>query len=279
LILSDDHTHDQASGPANSLSVGGQLRSAREARGLTLEDICRETRVVRDYLIAVEEGDFDRLPSKAYVRGIIRSYAGCVGISADGLISLYDGVTETPKKGRNLHGDPDPDARQRVKRWEKGWWIVPLALLGILIMTTLLFRDNEPDTGRRETSVMRPSTVAPLPVLQLHSSARREPDRVSEPGPAPVTNPDPRPEQTSPGIYLKLKAERDSGLTITIDGALTQRYDLKSGDLIEWKGERSISVDIDSPEAIVAEFNGKPLSLSGGSDGPVHLDLRPDTIP
>jgi hypothetical protein len=180
-----------------------------------------------------------------------------------------------------MHSDPNPDARQRATRWEKGWWIVPLALLGILIMTTLLSRDNEPDVGRppRGTSAMRPSTVASLPVQQLHSSGRRETDRIFEPVPSPVTNLDPRPEQTSSGIYLKLKAERDSGLTITIDGALTQRYDLKSGDLIEWKGERSISVDIDSPGAIAAEFNGKPLSLPGGSDGPVHLDLRPGTIP
>ncbi len=100
----------------------------------------------------------------------------------------------------------------------------------------------------------------------------------SEPAPLPAANSELPDDHASPGVYLKLKVDRDSGLTITIDGALTQRYDLKAGDLIEWKGERSISVDIESPGGVKAEVNGKPLALPA-EGGPVHLDLHPEPVP
>lgn len=277
LIHSSDHT-GPAGDPPEGLSVGAQLRAARLSRGLSLDDICRETRVVKDYLIAVEEENFDRLPSKAYVRGIIRAYAGCVGLPADELVARYDRVIVPPSHGPGPDEAPASAGQHRPARWEKGWWIVPLSLLGILLVVALIFRDNRQENSRpQDTGTALQSRTVPVAAQKQYSSHGG--DRPVTAPAQPVAASPAQPSETPSGIFLKLKADRDSGLTITIDGTLTQRYDLKAGDLIEWKGERSFSVDIDNPAGVEAEFNGKPLSLAGGGGGPVHLELHPDQTP
>ena len=65
------------------------------------------------------------------------------------------------------------------------------------------------------------------------------------------------------GLVLKLKVREDCWLNITIDDAISQQYDLKPGDVIEWKGNRAFSLDIGNPGGIEGELNGKQLQPFG----------------
>lgn len=62
-----------------SAEIGRRLRSAREASGLTLQDIERRTKISRRDLIAIEQGRFNFLANPVYVRSYIRAYANTVG--------------------------------------------------------------------------------------------------------------------------------------------------------------------------------------------------------
>jgi len=66
-----------------------QLRSGREARGITLADIARTTRINIKYLEALEQGAFDVLP-QTYIRAFIRSYAEAIGTPPERLLHQYD---------------------------------------------------------------------------------------------------------------------------------------------------------------------------------------------
>lgn len=85
-------------------TIGGQLKSAREAKGLTLEQVSRETQLSLRYLQALEADDFEALPGVAFVRGYIRRYAERVGLSAGELIARYDEVL--PSSSRLGHQAP-----------------------------------------------------------------------------------------------------------------------------------------------------------------------------
>ena len=52
--------------------IGDKLRSAREAKGLSIADIEKATKIQSRYLNAIEENDFDKLPGDFYVRAFIR---------------------------------------------------------------------------------------------------------------------------------------------------------------------------------------------------------------
>lgn len=60
--------------------IGMRLREAREAKGLSVEDIASTTRIPKRHLESLESGDFARLPAPTYTMGFVKAYAGQVGI-------------------------------------------------------------------------------------------------------------------------------------------------------------------------------------------------------
>ena len=69
--------------------TGDKLRSAREAKGLSIADIEKTTKIQSRYLTAIEQNDFDKLPGDFYVRAFIRQYAQIVGLDGKELLSEY----------------------------------------------------------------------------------------------------------------------------------------------------------------------------------------------
>lgn len=74
--------------------IGEQLRKAREAKGLSISDIEKATKIQSRYLEAIENNDFDKLPGDFYVRAFIRQYAQIVGLDGKELLSQYQGEVE-----------------------------------------------------------------------------------------------------------------------------------------------------------------------------------------
>src|SRR5262245_25753350 len=62
------------------MSVGERLREAREASGLTLEDIATSTRIPTGRLERLEASDFSRRPAPTYTIGFAKNFAGAVGL-------------------------------------------------------------------------------------------------------------------------------------------------------------------------------------------------------
>lgn len=59
---------------------GEDLRMERLARGIALEDITAVTKISRHHLVALEQERFRLLPGGILSKGIVRGYAGAVGL-------------------------------------------------------------------------------------------------------------------------------------------------------------------------------------------------------
>lgn len=68
--------------------IGDTLRSAREARGLSLNDVSKELLIREDYLRAIEEMYANGVP-KGYLSGILRTYAGFLGLQAEQTVKAF----------------------------------------------------------------------------------------------------------------------------------------------------------------------------------------------
>jgi hypothetical protein len=55
--------------------TGDVLKRAREARGLTVEQVCARTRIPRQHVISLEADRYDQLPAAVYLRGVLMSLA------------------------------------------------------------------------------------------------------------------------------------------------------------------------------------------------------------
>jgi cytoskeletal protein RodZ len=56
------------------------LRSSREEKKLTLEDISRKTGIKIAYLSAIENDDYQQLPGGIYEKTFLKKYAACLGV-------------------------------------------------------------------------------------------------------------------------------------------------------------------------------------------------------
>ena len=61
-------------------SFGEDLRMERTTRGIALEHITKVTKISQHHLLALEKGEFRQLPGGILSKGIVRGYAGAIGI-------------------------------------------------------------------------------------------------------------------------------------------------------------------------------------------------------
>ncbi len=86
--------------------LGSWLIRAREARGLTLEDAERDTRISRRYLQALEAEQFDVIPAPVYARGFHRSYSQYLGLDPQEMLSLFPRDDEPAYQAQTVSARP-----------------------------------------------------------------------------------------------------------------------------------------------------------------------------
>jgi cytoskeleton protein RodZ len=69
--------------------IGTSLREARIRKGLEIPDAERATRIRGKYLRALEDESFDVLPSQAYIKGFLRSYADFLDLDGRLFVDEY----------------------------------------------------------------------------------------------------------------------------------------------------------------------------------------------
>jgi hypothetical protein len=95
-----------------SMDVGGELRAARRARNLSIDDIARATKIAPVVLRAIEDNAFDHVPPGVFARGFLRAYAREVGLDAESLVRRYRTEWEPPPvaaAGATVASEPTPN--------------------------------------------------------------------------------------------------------------------------------------------------------------------------
>lgn len=149
-------------------SVGERLRRAREARGLTLEDVATQTRVPIRHLRAIEDSNWEELPAVTYTVGFGRSYANAVGLDGSEIGrelrgQLGDGV-RGPTVSPAVYAPPDP---ARVPSRSLAW---VAGLLLVVLVAGYLFWRSSLDNGGDDTA-----QAAPAPAEQQVATPQPEP--------------------------------------------------------------------------------------------------------
>ena len=70
-------------------SLGEKLRAAREEKGMTIDQVGRETNITVRYIEALETENFGKFPGETYITGFLRSYGNFLNLNVQELLSLY----------------------------------------------------------------------------------------------------------------------------------------------------------------------------------------------
>jgi cytoskeletal protein RodZ len=120
-------------------TVAEQLRQAREARNLTVQQVAQITKIRTDHLVALEEGNFNVFSAPVYIRGFVRSYSALLKLDVPQVMASLDaelGATqkfsEPPPLAEHSHGALDFIMLQLSKvDWRKA--VIGLLVVGVLV--------------------------------------------------------------------------------------------------------------------------------------------------
>lgn len=195
------------------------LKAIREARGLSPEDIFKATRVSMINLMAVENGDFDRLPPPVYARNFIRKYARAVGIDAEPLLNRYERHLESlkPPREETEIRKPWPENGRRYRFLFVSLGLVILA--GILVYALFLLDQSGGKAPAPSSGTTSPAAqVQPSPAPSMPTPATMEtPAKASPATQAPLTGAPAVPQRPAPATR---KAESSPAPT-TVAPAVT----------------------------------------------------------
>lgn len=73
-------------------SLGEKLRTTRDGKGISLDQVGMDTRLAIRYLEALESENFSKFPGEAYITGFIRNYGTYLELDVDELLSMYRAI-------------------------------------------------------------------------------------------------------------------------------------------------------------------------------------------
>ncbi len=267
---------------AQARGIGERLRNAREARGLSLDEIEAATRIRRRYLEALEAEAFDQLPGAAYAKGFLRSYAAYLGLPPEDLIGMYPEFLAGPiiTQGSPVEVRITPATPQsRARRIITG--IAVLIALGAVLMAYMLygqlrqFAVTPPPTGT-PPSARAPSATA-VPPAQAPGAPSQSPAPPASPitptavataappaKPAPVLPaPAAQPSGLTGPLSLVVVATDRSWVRTVADGVTVYEGFLNAGDRQTWQARHQLTLKIGNASAVEVSVNGQPLGRLG----------------
>lgn len=152
--------------PDDVVTVGQRLREAREAKGLSVEDIAAQTRIPTRHLSSLEASDWDKLPAATYSIGFAKNYAGAVGLDRNEIGEQLR--AEMGGIGASYAHPEIYEAADPARTMPKGLVFGALALLAVVVLafTWLNNRSLEPEEAiaEAENVTMPANDVEPAPV-------------------------------------------------------------------------------------------------------------------
>jgi cytoskeletal protein RodZ len=160
--MTQDETLDaQRAGAEPDISIGREIRRAREVRGISIQQIAQETKINERYLHALENDRLDLLPGQPYTGNFVRAIARTIGADEEELLDYlnYQLKIQQPR------GVEAAERRSDAERSRP------------LVMAALAMRQKPQDA----TPPPRPTAASTAPA----PAATTAPAATADPGPAP----------------------------------------------------------------------------------------------
>ena len=241
--------------------IGAQLRSAREARGLSLASLAQRTRVQLRIIAAIENNDLASIPPKPYGRGFVRAYAREVGLDPDQTVRGYFAQFEpaTASEDEPLY-QPEP--------WpaRTSWLMSAAGMIAVALVALAVIRGNPTDSTDRST----PPAVGTSGSTGEHPTEAPRPDAtmgIAE----PVADPRER------SLSVVLLADRVCWVTASADGERILYQLMQPGTQQTIRADREVTLRAGDAGGLRLTVNGRETGAFG-DDGQVRtMRITPET--
>jgi cytoskeleton protein RodZ len=249
--------------------ISRRLRSARERAGLSIEDIAAATKIRRAALLAIERGEFERLPGDFYARAFLRSYAREVHLPPEEIVHDYDAAREmaqpqtamavaatTDRESATTLRERTPDYHAVPATWSIPDWMTSqstrsvaaiVVTVGVLLMLTV-FKSRPADNRSPEPGAVGTSGVAEAAAV------------------TPAAAPRPASEAVPDKLILEIQPAGPVWVTGAADGNRVLYRLIAPGEHVTVEARNDLTFRIGNAAAFAYSINGVPGKPLGGPD-------------
>ena len=226
-------------------SIGSRIKAAREAKGISIDQAQKDTRISGRILSAIEaDRAHEMISGPVYIKSFIKKYADYLGLDGRSLADDFTGKKPEFKEQISVLKEEERPVKIPVKKIVYAAVAIALIFLGIKLVAfagskTMAFFKSRPKAENK---------VPPKAAAK----------------PAAVATP-----QIPKGEYLTLllKTRADVYLKVKSDGSVIYDGILKKGSSEKWEAKESFEISTSKAEALAIDLNGTLLGPLG--KGPV----------
>ena len=285
---------------SEEITVGGLLRTSREDRHIDLDAVVKATKVRRHYLEALENEEWEKLPSRVFVKGFVRSYAEFLGLDTETVVEDYQKAA--PRERYQPQALQSITTRSTMWRRIIGISFLVLVLIGVIIYLkgngmsiigeAFRYLDTQSVTEQKEVKIEREDVEildeeaadrvfagqAQIEDEQLEEitsgtegEAAQDSVVVLDEGTIAKEAGDEQP--LSPRFVLTATVTARTWLSIAVDREPAKEYLFQPGETFRWTAEEGFDMVVGNAGGIEFFLNGSPIGELGPEGKVVRLEL------
>lgn len=284
----------KAEGISEDTSLGSLLRRSREERHIDLDEAVSATRIRRNYLEALENEEWSKLPSQVFVKGFLRSYAEFLGLDKEMVRNCYLRTSPSQKY--------EPRVLKEVRPQSGRWHLtitIPVLALALIAAIIYLQRSNisivgafqyltqsivekkdnavqeQDDRGQEDTKEevvsSKDEQVAEKEEKTASKSESLEDTLVPEE--SAILEEAKEEQPLSPQLMLTANITSQTWIAIYIDEEPVKEYLFQPGQTVRWTAHKGFDILVGNADGIEFFLNGKEVGYLGPEGKVVRVKL------
>ncbi len=248
-----------------AIDVGSELRSAREAKGLSIASLAQRIRIQPRTLSAIELNDLSSLPPRPFGRGFVRAYAEEVNLDPD--LTVHSFFSQFPTADRPPPSLPRPSAEAIIAAPS------PLSGLGTAAAILLVVVTAAVVLGRRNDAAEQNAVGTTGSNAPVASAAAVAPPGAASPAPVAATAP-----AAAAPLRVSFTVTRECWVAATADGRRMLYRTLQPNESQTINASGVIAIRFGDAGAVKWTVNGRPGSPLGADGAVRNLTITPENV-
>ena len=277
IPIESDQEHTRKSGLI-FLSIGEILQNRRELLSLSIEDITEYIHIRKVYLLALETGQFDQLPSPVQAKGMLTNYAEFLNLDTDALLLQFaDGYQMKRIEKNQLSKQQKRKTAKEISAKQlrlKNFFSLDLLVILVLFIGFAVFviwgvnrillgnSSSTNSTQIPEVADILLATGSPTPMLSLTpglTDERQGTETTDQDAPTPIFTP----ILNNNPINILVIPRQLAWVQITTDSELSFEGRLIPGNAYDYSGSDRIEILTGNAGALQIYFNEQDIGSLG----------------
>ena len=246
--------------------AGEVLKKKREELGLDIREVSELLRLKADYLLSIEEDNFERLPVAVYTIGYIRSYAAYLNVDPEPIISYYTGHLSHPGPSTVI---PVASSKKTVPFY---YYVIPLLIMLLVVVGLFIMRQGTtvPPAKSAQDSALLTQAEMPRKAAPPQEVAAQAPQQA----PSAVSRMQVETMLVPTSDHrLEVTASDLTWLQITFSQGETEEALLRPGIIKTWEFSDTAMLKLGNAGGVKLKLDGKDIGTPGSNGQVMTISL------